>query len=119
LMYSLDVSFTSDLPHMWLRWVVIVMGTRGDWCACPAFIPRIQVALPRITYPAWSSLLPAAPPLFDAWWTSLIVMHYGGEPVSRRFLLPPMSLCVRKHCVSHCINHYRSSMMYRWFYLNS
>jgi len=69
LMYSLDVSFVSNLPHMWLRWVVIVTGPATIGVVIPAILPRMQVALPRLTSPVWSTLLPLAPSLLDGWWS--------------------------------------------------
>ena len=70
LMYSLDVSFTSNLPHMWLRWVVVVIAPALIGAGIPKIIPRVQVALPIIAPPSWSTFIPPAPPLFDGWWST-------------------------------------------------
>lgn len=68
LMYSLDVAFTSNLPHMWLRWVVVVIAPALIGAGIPKIIPRVQMALPIIAPPVWSTFIPPAPALFDGWW---------------------------------------------------
>lgn len=71
LMYSLDVSFVSNLPHMWLRWVAIAIGPATVGVLIPAIIPRMRVVLPKFNPPALSTLIPTAPALLDAWWSPM------------------------------------------------
>lgn len=84
LMYSLNVALTSNLAHMWLRWVVIVTGPAIIGAIIPVIIPRLQVALPSLAPVAWSTLLPSAQPLLRRWWspTKDAVARYSARKTS-------------------------------------
>jgi len=71
LMFSLDVSFESNLPHKWLRWVVIVIGPATIGILIPAILPRLRVVLPRLNPATWPTLIPIKPIFRNEWWSPL------------------------------------------------
>ncbi len=73
LMYQMPTAFTSDLPHMWLRWVVVVIAPAVIGAGIPTIIPRVQVVLPNITSQSWAPLFPSAS-LVDLHWLKLPAM---------------------------------------------